>query len=188
MLWIKKNGSKVLSFGLMMVIGMSLGVFIAQSQSAFISEEDDSLELAMPAAIGEEARIYPDTKVNVSYRFLYCNHTIEKDETNGELNAMTLDEVREMWPDVRAAAMQGKEAIIEREIEAYCPEHYVLFNNEVGRLCVSHTAEENLAEEAVTVLTYDTSELPKDVQELLYEGIVFSSLEEINAYLEDVES
>ncbi len=185
MRFIKNNARLIISVALSLAIGLGAGVLIAPREAAAVPEAP--LENAQPVSQGEKPSILPETAVEVQYRFLLCGHTIEREETGGAFSGLTLDEVRKTYPDVRAAALEGNTALIERELECYCPAHYVLFSDELGHLLVSHTTEPDFEEDVMT-LKYDPTGLPSDVQVLLEEGIDFSSLEEINAYLEDVES
>ena len=184
MLWIKQNARLLLCSLLALLLGLGIGVLVAPQEAAAPQE---TLPVEPVGQMGKPS-ILPNTKVTLTYHFLLCGHTLAQEKTGGELVGYTPEDIMAAWPDARVMELNHQIAKIERELTSYCPDHYVLFSDGVGGLSISKTMDTDWTKEEVQNLNYDASELPHDVLELLEDGQVFDSLEEINAYLEDVES
>lgn len=78
--------------------------------------------------------------------------------------------------------------MIERELERYCPAHYILYMDEEGAVCISCTDALDYENDVSQALEYDASYLDAEMKSTLEEGLVFNSLEEINAHFESLES
>lgn len=190
MLWLKQNVRVLLYMVLVLALGAWGGYTLrgAATPPAQTPPAPTASPAAEPVgAIGEQS-ILPTTDVTIRYTFLLCGHTREKHETGGELTGYTLEDITEKYPDARVLELSAERAVIERELERYCPDHVALFVDGAGNLCISQTEETDFEAEKVTTLNYDISDLPEDVISQLEEGIVFDSLEQVNAYLEDAES
>lgn len=187
MQWFKNNVRMLLYMILILALGV-WGGFTLRDMQMPKSETPAQTPIAEPVSQIGEASILPDTEVTMRYTFLLCGHTLEQHQTGGPLIGNTLEDITTSFPDARVQELNGKRAIIERELERYCPAHILLFLDGAGNLCISHTDETDYEKDVVTTLTYDVSGLPEEVISLLEEGMVFDSLEQVNAYLEDVES
>ncbi|MDL2258070.1 hypothetical protein LJC42_02790 [Eubacteriales bacterium OttesenSCG-928-K08] len=189
MSWIKQNIRMVTGVALALVLGLGGGYGLrAATVKAPASPSPEPVDSAQPVGQIGQVSILPTTQVEIRYTFLLCGHELEEVEIDGSLTGCTLNEVYTRLPDARVVRLDAERAIIERELECYCPKHYVLYLNGEDALCVSHTDETDLGEENVQTLNYDCSALPFDVISELEMGLVFDGLEQINAYLEDVES
>ncbi len=185
MQWWKQNGKLLLYMVLVLALGVWGGFTIRDFQIGAMPEQTPLVEPV--DKIGEQS-ILPDTLVITKYTFLLCGgHTEQRQETGGPLVGLNKTQIEEKYPDAKVAELTNKRAVIERELERYCPKHVVLFLDDQNRLSISQTDETDLEKENITTLTYDVSYLPEEELSKLEEGLVFDSLEEINIYLEGLE-
>lgn len=185
MQWWKQNGKLLLYMVLVLALGVWGGFTIRDAQLGAMPEQTP---LAEPVdKIGEQS-ILPDTLVITKYTFLLCGgHTEQRQATGGPMVGLNKAQIEEKYPDAKVTELTNKRAVIERELERYCPKHVVLFLDDQDRLSISQTDEANLENENITTLTYDVSYLPEEELAKLEEGLVFDNLEEINIYLEGME-
>lgn len=185
MQWWKQNGRMLLYMVLVLAFGVWGGFTIRDLQQSALPEPTPPAEQV--DNIGEQS-ILPDTLVITKYTFLLCGgHTEQRQETGGPLVGLNKTQIEEKYSDAKVLELTNKRAVIERELERYCPKHVVLFLDDDGRLSISQTDEADLEKENITTLTYDISHLQEEELSKLEEGLVFDNLQEINAYLEGIE-
>ncbi|HWR22613.1 MAG TPA: hypothetical protein VN366_03970 [Feifaniaceae bacterium] len=185
MQWWKQNGKLLLYMALVLAFGVWGGFTIRDMQVKAAPEPTPLAEQV--DSIGEQS-ILPDTLVITKYMFLLCGgHTEQRQETGGPLVGMNKAQIEEKYPGAKVVELTNKRAVIERELERYCPKHVVLFLDDQNRLAISQTDEADLEKENITTLNYDISYLPAEELNKLDEGLVFENLEEINIYLEGLE-
>ncbi len=184
MSWIEKNLRSALALSVALLLGIGFG-YTAWKENQTIPE-DVPVEVQSVGKIGKPS-IIPATEVLVRYRFLLCGHTLEKDETGGEFIGCTLEDITQKYADARVLELNNQKAIIERELERYCPDHYMLFMDNKGEICVSNTAEEDYTKEVLQVLNFDAVGLDDEITAELENGVLLNTLEEVNSYLESIE-
>lgn len=117
-----------------------------------------------------------------------CEHTVTRRVTAPvELYGKTLAEVEALYPEWQITEFGSKLIKMEQQPDLYCPDHMVLMPNGAGVLCVF----ENKYGDAlmlVNELSLELSALPSSVQEELKQGLGFSTAEELEQWLESVES
>lgn len=117
-----------------------------------------------------------------------CEHVVTRRVTAPvELYGKTLNEVEALYPEWHITEFGAQLIKMEQQPDIYCPDHVVLMPNGAGVLCVF----ENKYGDALalkTELTLEMSSLPSAVQEDLQRGIGFSTIQELEQWLESVES
>lgn len=171
---------------------LCLGILIGSTALAPAAGE----ETPVPSETAEKAEsagnigivsILPDTEVVWKYRFTQCGHErVVKEGAN--ITGYTLPDIIAAYPDCRVTEMSAEHTAIERMLNEYCPEHYLLIWTEENTLSVFHTEAETMRNEELMQLAVDPASLDSALLEPLRSGIAFDSLVEINAYLEDAES
>jgi len=170
---------------------LCIGILIGST--AFVPEEEQVPSPAEPAQEAESVgnigvmSILPDTDVVWKYRFAQCGHELTA-ENGVDLTGYTLADITAAYPDCRVTEMSAEHTAIERMLNEYCPEHYVLVWTEENTLSVFHTQAETMLVEELMQLALDPGSLDTALLEPLRSGMAFDSLMEINAYLEDAES
>lgn len=174
------------------LVALCLGILIgstalAPGRQAQVPAPSDLAEEAESAGNIGIVSILPDTEVVWKYRFTQCGH--ERIAKSGaDITGYTLPDIIAAYPDCRVTEMSAEHTAIERMLNEYCPEHYLLIWTEENTLSVFHTGEETMHNEELMQLAVDPASLDSALLEPLRSGIAFDSLEEINAYLEDAES
>ena len=184
MRWIRQKGVTLLYMALILALGVWGGFTLRDSQQ----EAALPTPAAEPVVQAGEPSVLHDTVVVTNYSFSLCGHALSQQMTGGPLEGKTKQDILGMYPDAKIEEFSKERVVINRELDSYCPKHYVLYIDDNGKLCYSQTDSTDYTKQLVTTLTFDVSSLPDEVKNDLDEGLVFDSLEEINAYLEDVES
>ncbi len=129
-----------------------------------------------------EMSVLPDTHVRV-LRHYRCGH-ITAYETREYIGYT--EKMLSKLPGCTVDKMTKAEVILIMSVDSYCSNHYILKSDESGFLFVFSTdAESN---KAPIRLDINAKSLPQDEYNSLMQGIVFNSLEEINIYLEGIET
>lgn len=184
-LWIRQNARLLTAIGLTLIVGIGGGILL---RDAIIQDAENASPESEPVSQIGKPSVLPETPVEVQYTFLLCGHMLEKDETGGIYTGYTQEDIMKEYADARVKKLQADGAIIQRELERYCPAHYQLFMDGEGQICISNTSEQNFLEDVVQTLNYDAAGLDDEVKAALEEGQVLDSLEQVNAYFESVES
>ncbi len=183
--FIRKNMKTILFCVLGLCAGVLAGVlWRASPETAQMPAETET----QPVGQVGQARILPDTEVHISNRFSLCGHSIETDEIGGELVGCTTADILSKWPQAHVKELTGERASIERELEGCCPLHYMLTDAGDGMLEVTQTEPETYRTRMVMRIRTEPEQFIQEEREQLRKGIVFDSLEQINAYLESLES
>lgn len=117
-----------------------------------------------------------------------CEHVVTRRVTAPvELYGKSLPEVEALYPEWRVTEFGAKLIKMEQQPDLYCPDHMVLMPNGAGALCVFENKYGD-ALALVSELDLELAALPSAVQEDLRHGMGFSSLAELEQWLESVES
>ncbi len=117
-----------------------------------------------------------------------CEHVVTRRVTAPpELYGKTLAQVEALYPEWRVTEFAPKLIKMEQQPDIYCPDHMVLMPNGAGVLCVFENKYGD-ALALVNELDLELSALPSAVQEELRHGKGFSTLSELEQWLESVES
>jgi hypothetical protein len=101
---------------------------------------------------------------------------------------MTGPELEVKYSDYAVTQMSPENVRLVREIDGYCPSHYLLKTGGDDSLLVLRTDPETLTLKQEKEFSIDLDALGAGIQEQLKEGIVFDTMDEINAFIEDAES
>ena len=135
------------------------------------------------------ATVLPDTKMERITRFLGCGHErIDAIDPTGFIG-YTKEELQSFYIDDVIETFSGEKVTILHTQQGYCPSHFILRMDENGTFSVYHTKEQYYTSELVQVLDYQAKKVWMDSErEELLKGIPFEALQEIDAYLEGLES
>lgn len=117
-----------------------------------------------------------------------CGHSVTRRLTAPvELYGQGLDETAALYPEWKITEFSPALVKMERELELFCPDHKVLLPDGAGYLCVF----ENKYGDALALvreLGIPVQNLPAAAREEVERGLGFDSSEELDAWLESVES
>ena len=129
-----------------------------------------------------------ESEVYQTLTYTRCTHTVTRRFTAPvELHGKTLDETAALYPEWRITEFSPAMVKMERRPELFCPDHRVVMPDGAGCLCVY----ENKYGEAMALvreLGIPLSSLPAAAQEEARYGAGFATEEEMEMWLESVES
>jgi hypothetical protein len=132
--------------------------------------------------------IKKDTAVCYEYTYELCSHIYEEyKEPTKEMIGLDADGLAKMFPDAASTSIDKEGAHIKLTLNQICPQH-VLLKLE-GDKCVIYRnvlgTEKLKAEQEFTI---DESKWGSEWLQSLKEGIIFESIEELESFVEDMES
>lgn len=117
-----------------------------------------------------------------------CEHVVTRRVTAPvELLGKTLADVEALYPEWRITEFAPKLIKMEQQPDLFCPDHMVLMPNGAGILCVFENKYGD-ALALVNELDLELSALPDAIQEQLEHGMGFDTPQELEQWLESVES
>lgn len=117
-----------------------------------------------------------------------CGHDLTRRQViPTELVGKNREAVSAAYDTWTITSFASAEVVMEQTLSLYCPEHVVLMPDEGGMLCVFQNKYGD-ALALVKELDLLLSELPDDVQQTVRAGKGFASIEELEQWLEGVDS
>lgn len=175
--------------------GFMLGLLTAPKKSLpieILPTEEPTLEhlIEQPAenvSQDGDISILPTTDVLWLNTFTECVHEYEIDSP-GSILGLTESEITEKYPDFVVSVMTPESVRIERQIDGFCQSHLLLKSSGDNLLCIFRTDSETFVLKQESEIPFDLKALDPEVQAQLSKGIIFTTEDEINAFLEDKES
>ena len=150
--------------------------------------EDDTLPSASEADAVGETVLSASGELLQTFTYTRCEHTVTRRVTApAELHGKNLREVEALYPEWRITAFSPALVTMEQRPEIFCPDHLVVMMSPSGAVCVF----ENKYGDALSMtreLSLQADQLPAAVREEVEHGIGFSTAEELEMWLESVES
>ena len=129
-----------------------------------------------------------DCELLQTLTYTRCEHTVTRRVTAPvELIGKDLEAVSALYPEWRITEFAPTLVKMEQRPDLFCPDHMVVMPGGAGMLCVF----ENKYGDALALvreLDIELSALPAAVQEEVQRGLGFSTAEELDLWLEGVES
>ena len=149
---------------------------------------DDALPPASEAGSVPETVLASGSELLQTFTYSRCEHTVTRRVTApAELVGKNLKEVEALYPEWRITAFSSALVTMEQRPEIFCPDHLVVMKGDGNRVCVfENKYGDALALVRELELTMD--QLPAAVREEIEHGIGFSTAEELEMWLESVES
>ena len=145
-------------------------------------EKGEDAQTAEEAA-EEKVKLLPGASVIQTMRFLRCGHSVTRRTEAGARNeGLAFGEMREKYADWELRDFSGASVTMEKELDLFCPLHYVLTAGDSGEIVLSvNRYGDGMAVEK----TYDTvlNQVSEEKREQIIYGIGFDSPEEAEAWL-----
>lgn len=132
--------------------------------------------------------VSPSISVFWVTKYTSCDHEIVREEEPEQIMiGKTLEQFARSYPDYEMS-IAGGQIRMERSINQYCPDHYIIKSDSTGSIYVyrNMTGQDYLT--MVTKVNFPADAVPDDYKPLLEEGMAFGSIEEIEGLIEDAES
>ena len=120
--------------------------------------------------------------------YLPCGHSLTRRQTlPAEMNGKTREDLAAAYDLWQVTSFSPTEVEMEQALNMFCPDHVVLMPDESGMLCIwQNRYGDALA--LVRELNQPISDLPDAYQEMLRPGKGFPTQEDLEKWLESVES
>lgn len=175
-----------LTLGMLTLLGMAVLLTVGLTPRSASAPEP------MPdaaQAVGDAAmRLSSECQVVQRMVYAPCGHEVTRRQAlPAELAGKTRADLEAAYDLWQVTSFAPGEASMERTLDMFCPEHYVLLPDESGMLCVFQNRYGD-ALALVKELNVPLNELPEAYREELRPGRGFDSMEELTQWLESVES
>lgn len=177
----KRSHPLVLSFVTICLLAAAAAILLwpASTAEPIPAEQADTSDAALPAEGCELLQTLAYTR---------CGHRVVRRVTAPqEVYGKTLENVQAMYPDWRITEFAAKLIKMEQEPDMYCPDHLVLMPDGAGMLCVFQNKYGD-ALALLNELSIPVKDLPAAAQEDVAFGLGFATAEELDQWLESVES
>ena len=170
----------------MKIMALVRGVMAARSRQNRQTEQLQSGTIspspaALPAA-AEPERLGPEGKVYLQVHYAKCGHTVETDITDKEYIGMTKQDIADEFSNAELQSFSKDKAVLVVETPSICTLHFIV-KYEEGKLNIYQPQGEDAQPKLYKSIEMDTIDDPA-----LEEGVVFDSLEQVESYLENLES
>ncbi|MGE5494324.1 MAG: hypothetical protein ACM3S4_03360 [Burkholderiales bacterium] len=161
------------------------GYILAANEPRVVEEAPKPSDVPAGA---DDARIEKGASVDWDYEYSMCGHHIylhcEADES---IVGLTFSELQASSPDMRIVSFEPKKLTLKKSFECYCPRHYILRRLK-DKLAVFRTVLGTPDQEVCLEVPMLFSSINKDEQQALEVGKLFDSLENIEHYLENLDT
>lgn len=127
--------------------------------------------------------------VRVSWETVYasCTHSVVTEDAAAAYIGLTREELAARYPGCEVAELTSDKLVLRRRVSGYCADHLILKRDEKG-LVVIKTDPITGEQQQLLHINFDLSLLDAEVLEQLDKGLLFETLEQIDSYLEGIES
>lgn len=182
--FLKENRRILLCTALALAAGTLLGGALSLPRMA--QQQTEPAEQA--GRIGE-ASILPATAIERQVCYLACGHLTEGPLPDADaLVGMTRRELAQAYPEAAITTFTSERVRLVVSAEGYCPAHLLLMADAEGALAVYQMQEDTLQMETVLALPLAADAFDAETAAALAAGVPFDTMDEINAYLESMES
>lgn len=172
--------------GSAMLMGLALLLILALVPHS--ARAPEALPDAAQANLDAAQTLAAECAVIQHMTYAPCGHSLTRRQAlPAELTGKTRTELAAAYDAWQVTAFSPAEVTMERRLDMYCPEHIVLMPDEGGMLCLW----ENRYGDALALLKAldcAVSELPDSVQDEVRRGKGFNTQDELEKWLESVES
>ncbi len=171
--------------GAAMLLGLTLLMIVALVPKNTV--DDAAPEIAQVRSDAQQTTNM-DCQLIQHMTYAPCGHDLTRRQTiPQELAGKGREAVSAAYDAWQITSFASAEVVMEQTLPLYCPEHVVLLPDEGGMLCVFQNKYGDalaLVKELDMLLT----ELPDDIQHIVRQGKGFSTIEELEKWLEGADS
>ncbi|WP_129722655.1 hypothetical protein [Xylanivirga thermophila] len=150
--------------------------------NAILNATDSTASNQSPKTVSLNAKIHFKRLYN------YCLHTTTQTVVAPkEIVGLTKEELAKNYSDWIVTDFSKNDITLEKEIDSYCPLHYMV-RDEEGYVAIYKYNEENDQLDIIKQTNIKTEFLPDDTKMHILNGIGLESLEEVEAMLESLDS
>ena len=148
-----------------------------------LGSEVPEIDIDPVTNIADGNHITPDTKLIFSTSYMLCGHSTGRTvgPAQNELG-MTRDELQEKYSDWQITSYNTREIVLLKEIESYCPRHYVIGTKD--GFVATFGFNENGTKRLIEVTEIPVEVLTPEDQRNLQIGIIADSEDDLEIKLE----
>ena len=189
LLYLRENRRILICTVLALVAGLLLGYVLRPDMRGQNLQSQVGPEEAAPVDRIGVVSILPTTSVERETCFLHCGHTVVSTLENAPaFVGLTKTELANRYPKAIITSFSSDLVHFVERFEGYCPEHLVLQTDDDGALKVMRMQAETLENLCVLEISGTFDDFDKETIQQLKLGEAFSSLDEINQYVENLDS
>lgn len=167
---------------------LSAAVLAGLAAAILLLPGDADAPPAQAAGNAQTVTLSEGSELLQTLTYTRCDHVVTRRVTAPvELYGKTLEEVAALYPEWQISEFAANLVKMEQRPDLFCPDHMVLMPDGAGYLCV-YENQYGDALKLVRELDIEVSSLPAAVQEEVLMGVGFSTAEELDMWLEGVES
>ncbi len=167
-----------------MLLGMALLLIVALVPRSTVDDAPDAAQVRSDPQMTTAS----DCQLIQHMTYSPCGHEMTRRQLiPAELSGRDRSAIASAYDAWQITSFASAEVVMEQTLPLYCPEHVVLLPDEGGMLCVFQNKYGDalaLVKELDLLLT----ELPDKVQQTVRAGKGFSTIEELEKWLEGVDS
>ena len=175
-----------------LLAALSIGIYgymLSGEQNRVITPEDAQKTTAISTpqpvqTIAPANALLGNARVLIRTEFTKCGHTVEEDKSSTALEDLIKEELLVRFPGTEVEYFAPDRAVLKRKENGYCQAHYML-KYENGSLKVYRPENSgqtwNLVQDIGAVQIYEGTDA-------LEQGVIFDSMEQIESYLENLDS
>lgn len=161
------------------------GYILAANEPRVVEETPEQSDVPAGA---DDTRIEKGASVDWDYEYRMCGHHIYLHCEAGEsMVGLKFSELQASNPNVRIVSFEPKKLQLKMSFDCYCPRHYILRRYR-DELALFRTVLGTPEQEVCLKVPVLFSRINKDEQQVLETGKLFDSLEDIQHYLEGLET
>lgn len=151
-----------------------------------ISVSDTTVPTSMPASAALLQEIAPTASVEWRRSCKKCAHSYSVYSCDAVVG-MTEAELAEAYPEWTVVSFSKQSVVLFQETDCCCPNHFVLKLID-GSLAVLRPNSSTLELELLMWLSTDVSTFPKEVLLQLEDGMLFDACEDVDEFIEALDS
>ncbi len=169
-----------------MLLGLALLLIVALVPKSTVDDTQQP-EVAQVRADAQQTTS-ADCQLIQHMTYSPCGHDLTRRQViPTELVGKNREAISAAYDTWQITSFASAEVVMEQTLSLYCPEHVVLLPDEGGLLCIFQNKYGD-ALALVKELDLLLSELPDDVQQTVRAGKGFATIEELEKWLEGVDS
>jgi hypothetical protein len=129
----------------------------------------------------------PNVAVTWETAYTSCGHIVSASEHSAAYIGLTREELLSRYPGCEVVELTSEKLVLRRQVSGYCPNHLILKRDDKG-LVVMKTDPVTGEQQALLHINFDLSQLDSEALEQLDTGLIFETLEQIDSYLEGIDS
>jgi len=185
----------------MMVGGYALGIYIGQhrlEENLKNNNEDQGFE-TMQATKQDDREIVgkgfsvadiinENTLLIFETNYTACNDKrVEERKANEDEIGLNRQELESNFPEWDVYEFSSSKVILTKELDDYCPNHFILKDKD-GMIVIYMPSKGENESRSIQNTQIPINKLPPDFQDEIRKGLVIDSLQEIEYFLESLES